>query len=823
MPPLTRLQRALAARPTQLALIALTTLAYALVYLPLRARLGAPAGLPALVPVLLTGWWFGLRAGLLAGLATPLLNALLLSFAGQPGFDLIFRDTTGLGPLAALAVGAIIGRFSDLNRALQRQILEHRQAREALSDSLDRFGRLVEASTEGVAILGQDRILDANPALAAMFGYELAELRGRPAAEFVAPESREKVAQHIRAGHEQPYEALGLRQDGTQFPIRVVGRAIRHDGQLARVTLVEDLTERRQAEAALRASQQLFESAFRNAAIGMALVSPAGRWLQVNQALCDLLGYAEHELLATTFQALTHPDDLEADLEYVRQMLTRAIPTYHMEKRYFHRRGHVIWALLSVSLVWDSRDQPLYFLSQIQDITARKQTEAQLQHAATHDALTGLPNRALLLDRLSQALERRRRRADFGFALLFLDLDRFKVVNDSLGHLAGDQLLIAVAQRLAACVRALDTVARLGGDEFVLLLEDVQDLPAVTHVADRLQHALQQHFALDGHDVFLSASIGIVACPRLHAGSGALAADRPEDILRDADAAMYRAKALGKTRYEVFHPELRTEAVARLRLETDLRRALDQHEFRLHYQPIVALTGGQVVGFEALLRWQHPDLGLLFPAAFIAAAEETGLIVPIGHWVLRTACGQLANWHARFPHDPPLTVSVNLSARQVVQPDLDQLVRDLLAAHQLPPGNLRLEITERTLIDDTPETAGLLARLKALGVKLEIDDFGTGYSALGYLQRLHLDAVKIDRSFTQQLGPHGSHGALVRTILALGQSLDLDIIAEGVETEEQWAALRSLGCRLGQGYLFGRPMEPAAVEQRLAASASLPP
>jgi diguanylate cyclase (GGDEF)-like protein len=441
------------------------------------------------------------------------------------------------------------------------------------------------------------------------------------------------------------------------------------------------------------------------------------------------------------------------------------------------------------------------------DITERKRAEALLQHAAFHDALTGLPNRALFLDRLRQALERSRRRPDFHFAVLFLDFDRFKVINDSLGHPVGDQLLIASAQRLTACVRALDTVARLGGDEFILLLEDVQE-QAATEVAGRIQQALQTPFEAGGHSVAVSASIGIVL--------GTSEAERPEDILRDADAAMYRAKAHGKARYEIFRAEIRDEAVARLKLETDLRRAIERQEFQVHYQPIVALDTGRVTGFEALVRWVHPDLGLLHPAAFIATAEETGLIVPMGHWVLGEACRQLGAWQARFPQAPPLSVSINLSSRQVEEPGLDDVIAALLAEHRLPPGSLRLEITERTIIEDTQATAGVLARLKRLGVLLEIDDFGTGYSALSYLQWLELDTLKIDRSFIRQLGLQGQQSAVVRTILALGRSLDLRIIAEGIETDDQLAKLRSLGCQAGQGYLFGWPMEAERVERFLA-------
>jgi diguanylate cyclase (GGDEF)-like protein/PAS domain S-box-containing protein len=683
-----RLRRALAGRAPRLGLLLALFVAYALVLVPLRERLGLAAALLGVTPMVLGGLLFGKRGGLVAGLALPVLNILMLELAGQPGWTTVIVDTRGLGPLTSVALGLTVGHMRDLAQALGRQVAEQQRTRMALDES-----------------------------------------------------------------------------------------------------------------------RQLLESAFRDAAIGMALVAPDGRWLQVNPALCALVGYSAPELLATTFQAITHPDDLETDLDYVRQMLAGAIPTYQLDKRYFHKAGHIVWIQLNVSLARASDGQPLYFLAQIQDITDRKRAEAQLQHAAFHDALTGLPNRALFLDRLRHALERRRRHPDFTFAVLFLDFDRFKVVNDSLGHSMGDQLLIAGAQRLAACVRGLDTVARLGGDEFCILLEDVRALAAATEVADRIQRALQQPFELGGHRLAAPASIGIVL-----SGAGA---DRPEDILRDADAAMYRAKALGKARYEVFQEEMRVEAMARLLVETDLRRALERDEFELFYQPIVVFATGQVTGLEALLRWQHPERGLLSPGEFLSTAEETGLIVPIGQWVLRQACRQLGAWQARFARRPPLSVSVNLSSRQMAQPDLDLFIGQLLTEHRLAPGSLRLEITEHAIVDETPAAAGLLARLKEFGVRLEIDDFGTGYSALSYLQRLELDALKIDRSFVQQLGADASRGAVVRTILALGQSLNLQVIAEGVETEEQLARLQALGCANGQGYLFGRPMAAEAVERRL--------
>ncbi|HEX8118227.1 MAG TPA: diguanylate cyclase, partial [Pyrinomonadaceae bacterium] len=414
--------------------------------------------------------------------------------------------------------------------------------------------------------------------------------------------------------------------------------------------------------AALEESEERFRSAFDYAAIGMALVSPEGRWLQVNRSLCDILGYTEQELLGMTFQEITHPDELSSVLSHVRQTLEGRQPTCQTEKRYIHKDGHVVWIYLSISRVGAGQPDTPRPIFQIQDITDRKQAERQLLHDAFHDALTGLSNRALFIDRLKLALARHKRLGADHFAVLFLDLDRFKVINDSLGHVIGDQLLVGIARRLETCLRPGDTVARLGGDEFTILLEDVHDTREVTDIAKRIQKELALPFNLGGHEVYTTASIGIAPSTTGY--------ERPDDILRDADTAMYRAKSLGKSRHEVFDKEMHTRAVNLLHLETDLRRALDRREFTVYYQPIVSLATGEVQGFEALLRWRHPQHGFIAPDEFIPVAEETGLILPIGRWALEEACRQMREWQAQFPRAAGMYVSVNLSARQFANPEL---------------------------------------------------------------------------------------------------------------------------------------------------------
>lgn len=428
-----------------------------------------------------------------------------------------------------------------------------------------------------------------------------------------------------------------------------------------------------------------------------------------------------------------------------------------------------------------------------------RQSEARLSHEALHDALTGLPNRSLFMDRLARALERARRYNGYGFAVLFLDLDGFKVVNDSLGHALGDRLLIGIAQRLTDGLRAADTVARLGGDEFVILLENVRETADAIAAAERVLQQLAHPFELDESRVFISASIGVVTSSLGHV--------RADDVLRDADIAMYHAKSLGKARYAVFDAHMHTRAVQRLSLESELRDAIERQEFYLNYQPILDLQRQRISGFEALLRWRHPVRGNVPPGDFIPVAEETGLIVPIGQWVLHEACRQLVEWQAHLGCDPLLTVSVNLSALQFKQANLAQQVADALAMTGLSAQCLKLEITESAIMEDAQSAIAMLNQLRALGVQVQIDDFGTGYSSLSYLHRFPVDTLKIDRSFIRRIGVDGDNMEIVRTIIALAHDLGMSVIAEGLETPEQLERLTRLACEQGQGYLISRPLD----------------
>jgi diguanylate cyclase (GGDEF)-like protein len=433
-----------------------------------------------------------------------------------------------------------------------------------------------------------------------------------------------------------------------------------------------------------------------------------------------------------------------------------------------------------------------------------QESKDHFRHAAFHDNLTNLPNRALLAENLKFVIERAKQHEDYQFAVLFLDLDRFKNVNDSLGHSIGDQLLIAMARRLESCIREVDMVARLGGDEFAILLDGITDSSVPTTMAGRIQEKLKAPFNLSGHEVFTTTSIGIAMSSTGY--------DHPEAMLRDADTAMYRAKAQGKACYEVFDKGMHTHAVYLLQMENDLRRALDREELRVHYQPIVSLETGQLAGFEALVRWQHPERGFISPENFISLAEDTGLIVQIGMSILKRACQQLAKWQWKSPANRQLFMSVNLSSKQLAQAALVNQIRETLEETHIDPRHLKLEITESAVMENAESAVQLLRRLKALGVQLSIDDFGTGYSSLGYLQRFPVDILKIDRSFIGHIGEAAENIEIVRTIISLAENMGMEVVAEGIETLSQLSQLRRLNCRFGQGYLFSRPVDAASID-----------
>lgn len=481
-------------------------------------------------------------------------------------------------------------------------------------------------------------------------------------------------------------------------------------------------------------------------------------------------------------------------------------PHFENVHRIRHQDGSWRWVHTRGLAVRDAAGRVQRMAGSITDITERKQFESQLLHDAFHDVLSGLPNRALFLNRLAHSIARAQRRSTYMFAVLFLDVDRFKIVNDSLGHRAGDQLLVQIARRLEACVRPGDTVARLGGDEFTILLDDIEEAEDAELVAERIQKALHKPFMIERQEVVTSASIGITLSTSGYR--------RPEDLIRDADTAMYKAKAAGKAQHIVFDSEMHQIAVEVLQLEAELRRAVDNEAFELHYQPIISLQTGRIEAFEALVRWPHPERGLVMPNDFIPMAEETGLINPLGWTVLRKACEQTRIWRDAFPKHRDLQINVNLSGRQFRQAELVEGIVRILEETGLEPQALRLEITETVVMESAQASRDLLERLRTHGVQLCIDDFGTGYSSLNYLHDFDIDSLKIDRSFVARMGGTG-RPEIVQTIVDLSRSLALSVTAEGVETAEQLKQLRELDCELAQGYFFSRPMDVTAADRML--------
>jgi diguanylate cyclase (GGDEF)-like protein/PAS domain S-box-containing protein len=576
------------------------------------------------------------------------------------------------------------------------------------------------------------------------------------------------------------------------------------------VGTILDVTQRVRFEAALRASEERYALAAQGANDGLwdwdllsGKIYYSPRWEGMAGLPPGTLRQDPHD-----WYALVHPEDLDRLRTSLALHLAGDTPHFECEYRLRHAKDDYRWMLGRGLAVRDSKGRAYRVVGSQTDINAHKEALEQLAHNALFDGLTNLPNRALFLDRLDRAISRGRRRSDHSFAVLFLDIDRFKKINDSLGHSPGDSLLIEAARRFESCLRPGDTVARLGGDEFAILLDELFDQGQVMRVAERIQSELSRPFDLDGQEVFVTVSIGIA----LSRGGE----ERPEELLRNADTAMYRAKSQGRSRYEIFEVAMHQRAVHLLELETDLWRALERCEFRLFYQPIVDLGTGKVAGFEALIRWQHPDKGLVSPLDFIPLAEETGLIVPIGWWVLGEACRQMSAWQNVWPELPNPFVTVNLSSRQFSQADLADLVRGSLGGHELNPDCLKIEITESLLMSNTDSAAEALQQLKEIGVQLALDDFGTGYSSLSYLHRFPLDTLKIDRTFISGPQSGEKNVEIVSTILSLARGLSMTVVAEGVETREQLENLRALQCTFAQGFYFSRPLPPEGIEEFVA-------
>ena len=726
---------------------------------------------------------------------------------GRLGVSLA-RGGEGVPSLAVAVVEDVIGRVPPTEEGPMRDEERLRRGFEHAADALfvhDPEGRIVDANRRACESLGYAR--------GDLVGMNVSDVE-----EGVAPGALAELWGAVEAGEEIPVEGMHRRRDGTTFPVEVRVGVFESEGRALMLASARNVAERAEAERALAKSERLFRQLFENSVDALFLHDEEGRIVDCNSEACRSLGYEREELLrlgvrdfAVDVLSDEEREERRDDTPWRRAL--RAEPGVSVRFHHnHHRRKDGSTFPVEVGVGGVDYGGVRLILASARDLTERVELEGRLTHMALHDPLTGLPNRALLRERLEHALERASgggARGDVLVAVLMVDLDDFKVVNDSLGHGLGDRLLVGAAKRLAGCLRPGDTVARLGGDEFVVLLEDVRDPADAVAVADRIGEGLEETFELGGHGLAVTASVGIsLSCP----GDRRDPFLRAEDLLRDADVAMYASKKGGKGRHRVFDPGMGEKARERLRLETDLRRALERGEFVVHYQPKVALDTGEVEGFEALVRWEHPKLGLLPPGGFVPLAEETGLIVPLGMWVLEEACSWVAKRRAGvLGGSAPPTVSVNLSPRQFRDPGLVGEVGRVLRRTGLEAEVLTLEITEGVVADDVDAAVSRLGELKALGVRLAVDDFGTGYSSMNYLRRFPVDVLKIDRSFVAGLGEDPEAEAIVGAVRELARALGLGVVAEGVETAEQLEKLRGMGDGrvsgdLAQGYHFARPL-----------------
>lgn len=726
--------------------------------------------------------------------------------------------TSGLAVAVTIAAFVVLG-CGLLGVALDRQhgrdLAERMQAGEA------RYRSLTESATDAIVSADVDgRIVFWNAAAEETFEYDASEVIGRPLTmltpltegAITLNDVRPLAADASVRRRSRTVELEGVRRDRSTFPMEVSVSQWTDGAENLFTAIIRDISRRRLTEAALRESERRFRAVVEQSPEAI-VIHARGSILYANPAAASLIGVRNAASLSgREFGDLFHPLSRARWVEHedsdgvIDGRETAAYMILHADGR--------ILEVETTSVPATFNDQSAQ-QTHLRDVTAQKALEAQLAHQAFHDGLTNLANRALFRDRVDHALARIARQGDPP-AVLFLDLDNFKSINDGLGHSAGDELLCIIARRLEAVMRPSDTCARLGGDEFAILIEEGDEGVGVAataaHMAERVIAAFKAACVVGGTEVVVTVSAGI-AVAREH--------DQAEDLLRNADVAMYRAKSHGKGRYEVFEPAMHEVVRSRLELETELRRAVEECDradasgarpFVLHFQPIVSLRSGEIHGFEALVRWRHPSRGVVSPLDFIPIAEETGLIIPLGRWILRDACARAREWQTRGLRGSDASaigVTVNLSARQLVHPELLRDLADALAYSGLAAEHLTIELTETMLIDDSEATLSRLHALKAVGVRLAIDDFGTGYSSLGYLERFPVDLLKIDRSFVENIGSNGSESPLARAILGLGRELGMNVVAEGIETESQWVRLNELGCELGQGYYLARPL-PAA-------------
>lgn len=689
--------------------------------------------------------------------------------------------------------------------AVVRDITERKRTEEALRKS-EEYRNLFKLANDAIIIFEQESetVLNVNDYACKIYGYSRDEFVGRSLKDISRNDerSREHLAGLLNREAVESFESIHYQEDGTPISVLINLSIIEFEGKAAVLSINRDVTSRVKANTALRESEYKLRTLIENMSEGLVHLDQDDRIVFTNKRFCEMTGYREDELIGQNASELLLDDDGRKTVEKTNRHRREGIAeNYELQLR--TSEGKMIWSLVGAVPTVDAGGNPIGSMSVHTDITERKLAEEQLIHNALHDSLTGLPNRALFLEYLRRAMGRTPRHKKT-FAVLFLDFDGFKLINDSLGHLEGDNLLKMIARRLESLLRGDDVVARLGGDEFTILLGELTNAADALYVVERIHELLRKPFDLDGREVFITVSIGVTMRNAKY--------KTPEEMLRDADIAMYRAKSRGKGRHETFNQAMREQVSNRLRFETELRLALERGEFSVFYQPIMQLSANQLIGFEALIRWFHPERGLIMPNEFIPIAEEIGLIIPVGEWVLRESCKQIREWQQRFPAQSELSISVNLSCKQFMQIDLAERIHAILQETGLEARFLRLEITESHVMENSHLAITIMNRLRELGVQISIDDFGTGYSSLSHLQRLPIDYLKIDRSFINLMNSKHENGEIVRAIVMLAKNLNMQVIAEGVETEEQALQLIDLDCAFGQGFLYSRPADAIQAE-----------
>jgi diguanylate cyclase (GGDEF)-like protein/PAS domain S-box-containing protein len=739
------------------------------------------------------------REGMVAFAGYPLvvedrLVGVMAMFALKP----LRKDT--LEPLASVADAIAQG-------------IRRKRIGQALRESEERYRTLMEQSVEPIYLYDAEtkQVLESNAAFRSLMGFSEEELLGMRIYDFI-DHDRDNIDQHVRRSLKEKRRHIGerryRRKDGSVILVDTSASVIYYGGRTALCAISRDITESKQAEEAVRRSEARLAEAQRLARLGGWEWDVQTDEVSWSDEVYRIYGFAPQEFVPSLrhFMEVVHPDD-RGLIEGVIDGALNGQRPYDLEHRIIRPDGEVRWVHRRAEVVRGEAGDALRMVGTVHDITERKALEERLEYQAFHDLLTDLPNRRLFVDRLGQALRRTRRRGKRRVAVLFMDIDDFKAINDSLGHEAGDLLLVVVAERLRSCLRPEDTLARFGGDEFVVLIEDVEAPEDAVRVTERMVESLGEPFVVEGRELFLRTSIGVAL--------GTTRQKSPEDLLRDADTAMYEAKEQ-ESDYRMFEPAMYERAVGRLELENELRRAIEAEEFVVHYQPIMSLKTGEMWGVEALVRWSHPERGLLDPWEFMAVAEQSGIVVPMGEGVLEEACGQAKEWQEEHPRIPALVMSVNLSAKQLQRPDIAQIVEKVLKKSGLESRYLRLDITETVYIKALEGNTKALDELQHLGVCISIDDFGTGYSSLAYLKRLPAYALKIDRSFVKGLGEDLEDTAIVGMVKELAHTLGMDAIAEGVESEGQATLLREMGCDMAQGYYFSKPLPPEEIPALLS-------